>query len=252
MMFLFKKEKIILTAYYDNPELMEMFPVVEANKKWPAYYQTLGKDFKRPDAKDSKWPDNITEKQSTIRACYGINNFNNYGFILPLWSDYSTIIHEGNAFVKGADQNTAHFHDAHQYTGSLDPFHVFKLESPWEFVCNKDIKFMMTQNIFAVNSEHFCITPGITDFYHQTTTNIFLMVNKNQSDKEILLKAGVPLVKYIALTEQDVELRYEQVEDVKKVKIKPFKYFFLNGLPRMMRAKKLARETEKKCPFHWK
>ena len=81
-MFLFKKEKIVLTAYTDDPTLLEMFPVVESNKNYPPYYKTLESKFQKLDKRNSPFVDNAPEKQSTIRSCYGINNFNNYGFIV--------------------------------------------------------------------------------------------------------------------------------------------------------------------------
>jgi len=252
-MFLFKKEKIVLTAYTDDPTLLEMFPIVEASKNYPAYYKTLASKYQRDSKKKSPYVDNAPEKQSTIRSCYGINNFNNHGFILPMWADYSVVMHDGDAHAVGVNENRVSYHDANQSMGALDLYHVFKLESPWEFTCNRDIRFLMMQNIFAVNSDCYSITPGITDFYNQTTTNIFLMANKNQSNKEILIRAGSPLAKFIPLTDEDVELKFEVVEDVKKVKVKPFRYFFHNGLTKMMRAKKLtAEKKEAKCPFHWK
>lgn len=252
-MFLFKKEKIVLTAYTDDPTLLEMFPVVEANKNYPSYYKTLESKYQKLDKRNSRFVENAPEKQSTIRSCYGINNFNNYGFILPVWGEYSIVMDNSNAHAIGSADNRISYHEGEQSAGALDPYHIFKLESPWEFTCNRDIKFLMTQNVFAVNSEYYSITPGITDFYNQTTTNIFLMVNRHQNNKEILIKAGSPLAKFIPLTDEDVELRYEVVDDVKKVKVKPFKYFFHNGLTKMMRAKKTTAEKKQaKCPFHWK
>ena len=252
-MFLFKKEKIVLTAYTDDPTLLEMFPIVEANKNYPPYYKTLASKYQKLNKMNSPYVDNAPERQSTIRSCYGINNFNNYGFILPVWGDYSVVMHNGNAHAVGVNENQVSYHETEQSAGVFDLHHVFKLHSPWEFTCNRDIKFLMMQNVFAVNSDCYSITPGITDFYNQTTTNIFLMVNKNQSNKEIMIRAGSPLAKFIPLTDEDVELKFEVVGDVKKVKVKPFRYFFHNGLTKMMRAKKsTAEKKQAKCPFHWK
>jgi hypothetical protein len=249
--FQFKKPKIVLTAFTDDPTLAEMWPVGPANKQFPHYYQTLEARYQKLDKLDSTLPDNIIEKQSTIRGCYGINNFNNEGFILPLWGEYSIIINGPRVHVTGAADNRCQYHESQMAAGSLDPYHIIKLESPWEFQCNRDIKFMMMQNFFAFNSDMFAVTPGITDFQNQSTTNVFLLVNKIQSDKEIVLKGGTPLAKFFPMTDEDVELKIEIVEDVKKVKIKPFKYFFANGLTKMMRAKKVQKESKGKCPFHF-
>jgi len=65
-MFLFKKEKIVLTAYTDDPTLLEMFPVVESNKNYPPYYKTLESKFQKLDKRNSPFVDNAPEKQSII------------------------------------------------------------------------------------------------------------------------------------------------------------------------------------------
>lgn len=252
-MHLFKKRKIVLTAFTDDETLLKLFPVVKAEKRWPSYYQTLQSKFKKLDAINSKLPHNSIELQSTIRGCYGINNFNSHGIILPLWSEYSAVIDKQDIIVRGASDNKCSYHEPQQALGSLNDFHIIKLESPWEFQCTHDIKWLMMQNFFDVNSDNFCITPGITDFYNQSTTNIFLLMNRNQPSGETLFKAGTALAKFIPLCDEEVELRYEVVDDIKKLKIKPFRYFFHNGLTKMMKAKKIQEEKQKKkCPFKWK
>jgi hypothetical protein len=194
--------------------------------------------------------DSAVNLQSTIRNCYGINRFNSEGFILPLWAEHSIITNKGDIHLFASHDNRVEYHGIDLYRGALDPFHVFKLHSPWEFYCNKDIKWLLTQNYYAMNSDNWNVVPGITDFVNQSTTNVFLAANRLRNDGEILLKAGTPIVKYLPMTEDDVTLKIEVVDDVQKIKIKPFKYFFSNGLTKMMRAKKLNKERIGKCPFH--
>jgi hypothetical protein len=249
-MFWFKRNKIELIAYTDNPELVQMFPVIESNKMFPSYYQTLDARFRKPETMGDGRPDSLLNMQSTIRGCYGINNYNNEGIILPLWSEFIFMMNGGQCEGTGVHRHQLDYHSIDLYKGSLDPFHIFKMHSPWEFRCNKEIKWLLLQNYFAANSDKWNIVPGLTDFTNQTTTNIFLAINREQPDCEIMFRGGTPLVKYIPLTEDDVQLRIEIVDDVKKVKIKPFKYFFGNGLTKMMRAKKQTQERVGKCPFH--
>lgn len=249
-MFWFKRNKTELIAFVDDTELLQMFPVLPSNKMFPSYYQTLPPRYRKPDTINNGLPDSIAFKQSTIRSCYGINNFNNHGFILPLWGDYAILMKNGDAHAIASNDNQISYHEKQQYEGSLDLFHVFKMHSPWEFQCNKDIKWLMTQNYFGANSDKWNIVPGLTDFYNQTTTNIFIAVNKYQHDGELLLKAGTPLAKIFPFTDDEIDFRIEVVDDVKKIKIKPFKFFFSNGLTKMMRAKKQTKERMGKCPFH--
>ena len=250
-MFWFKRKKTELVIFYDDPELFQMFPVVPANKMFPEYYKTLPVRYTKQNNKNHSFPDSVVNQQSTIRGCYGINNFNNEGFILPMWCEHSFFVKNGIVHATAVNDFKLSYHEIEQYTGSLDDYHIFKLESPWEFQCNKDFKWLMMQNHFAVNSTDWHIIPGLTDFYNQSTTNTFISINRKQSDKEIFIRAGTPAVKFFPMTEDEIVHRYERVDDVKKYKVKAFKFFFSNGLTKMMRAKKITKERMGgKCPFH--
>ena len=249
-MFWFKRNKTELVIFYDDPELIQMFPVMPANKMFPDYYKTLPTRYTKHDKKNHPFPNSLVNQQSTIRGCYGINNFNNEGFILPLWAEHTFFVRNNNIEGVSVGDFKMGYHEIDQYRGSLDDFHVFKMESPWEFQCNKDIKWLMIQNYFASNSPNWNIVPGLTDFYNQTTTNIFIAINRVQPNKEIFLRGGTPIVKYFPFTDDEVVYRYEQVDDVKKHKVRAFRFFFANGLTKMMRAKKQTKERMGKCPFH--
>ena len=249
-MFWFKRNKTELVVFYDDLELFQMFPVIPANKMFPEYYRTLPTRYLKPQNVGHPFPNSTANQQSTIRGCYGINNFNNEGFILPLWCEHTFFVTNNNVQAVSVNDFRITYHEDMQSTGSLDNFHIFKLESPWEFQCNKDFKWMMVQNYFASNSPNWNIVPGLTDFYNQSTTNIFMAINKIQPDKEIFLRAGTPIAKFFPFTDDEIVLRYEQVDDVKKHKVRAFRFFFSNGLTKMIRAKKTTKERVGKCPFH--
>ena len=91
-MFWFKRNKTELVIFYDDPELIQMYPVLPANKMFPDYYKTLPSKYTKQDKKDHPFPNSPANQQSTIRGCYGINNFNIDGFILPLWCEHTFFV----------------------------------------------------------------------------------------------------------------------------------------------------------------
>jgi len=231
--------KTILTAYTENPLLAEVFAPKMAKSAMPSFYKTLQTKFKKREQND-RVPNSL-EYQNTIRTCFGIGEFNKQGFVLPLWCDYSLIVDRAGDTVgyAGAGSNAASLHDARQSQGVLDSFYSIKLHSPWVFRCNKDIKFIAVQNTYAVNSEFYSVPPAVVDFYHQGATNIFVLINRNQESKELILNAGLPLVRYIPLTEEPVELRVEVVPDVNKMGVFHNDVFLGgNSLAKLIRIKK--------------
>ena len=75
-MFLFKKEKIVLTAYTDDPTLLEMFPVIEANKNYPAYYKTLESKFQKLNKMNERTlPHTHRAKETWERSFLKANSF---------------------------------------------------------------------------------------------------------------------------------------------------------------------------------
>lgn len=246
MVIFFKKKKIVLTAFTDDEHLLKMFPPSYSRLNRPAYYKNMPTSFPTK-SNVPMLPPNSAHLGSTIRHCYGINKFNTEGFILPLWSDYVVIMKEQLCHVFSTGTFTCNIHSNEQAPGLLDDYHILKFESPWVFKCNSDIQFAFVQNFYSAHSDFYCIPPGVTDYHNQVTSSIFVLVNKKQSDKEIFFKAGTPLVKLLPLTSENVEIRVELVDNIKRLEQKPNKYFFNNGLSRMIKAKKQT--DEQKCPF---
>jgi hypothetical protein len=250
-MFWFKKKKAVLTVYTDDKNLIDMFPPVEAKLNMPSYYKTMPAMVKKPGLPKeiAELPDNAFQMGATVRHCYGMNKFNQNGFIFPLWADYSIVIKEKEIHTFAASAQSVSLHKNEQAPGLLDPYHIVKFDSPWVFSCNKDIQFAFLQNFYATNSDLFSTPPGVLDFYNQHTSNIFVLVNKQQTNKELLFKAGCPLIRLLPLTTEDIELKVEYVDNINSLKKPPVRYFFANGLSRMIKAKNDTKE--RKCPFNF-
>lgn len=231
-----------LIAYTDNPALADLFPILPAIQKMPAYYKSLKVSYKKGESA----VENSLDYASTIRRCVGINQFNMDGYVVPLWSDYSILVNErGGVSCVGAGGNKADVHAPEQAMGALDPFFVVKLQSPWLLSCKEDVKFMYLANFYGANADNWNIPPGVVDYHNQTSTNIFVLVNKHQTPKEILLKAGTPLVRIMPMTERKVNFRIEVVDNLEKYAVKPPTFYFSNSVARLMK----QRKENGQCPF---
>lgn len=241
--FSFKQKPIELIAYTDSTALAEMFPIVKGSSSMPNYYKTMPH---KTDAPNKAPFENTLNYKSTIRSCYGINQFHLTGFVMPLWSDYSVVVGKGGVSCISPNSLWEN-HAPAQSSGVLDSYHTIKLISPWVLRCKENVKFMMLQNYYAHNSNEWSMPPGIVDFKHQSGTHNFLMLKKQEETKELIFNAGTPLMRLIPLTEREVVLRVELVDDVDKKTIVPSTLFFFNGMSRLI---KQAEKQESQCPFH--
>lgn len=227
-MFWFRRKSIELIAYTDNPSLADLFPVVQAIKSMPDYY-------KKMPAKDRKEPhllhkiDNTLNYEGNIKTCYGINQFNINGYLLPLWADYSILAHDQQISCVGAGNNTYDIHESKQAKNVLDDFHIVKLVSPWLFACKENINFIGVQNFYAIHSVDWTVAPGVYNFTYQRLSNLFLLVNKN-INKEIFIRAGTPLFKLMPITDKNIKFKIEVVDNLKKYELAPKKFFLKNGI----------------------
>jgi hypothetical protein len=227
-MFLFKRKAIELIAYTDDPSLAELFPAVKAIKSMPDYYKKMpSKNLKEPHLLHKI--DNTLNYEANIKTCYGINQFHITGYLLPLWADYSILSNDQQVSCVGAGNSTCEIHGAKQSKNVLDNFHTIKLASPWLFACKENINFIGIQNFYASNSVDWNVAPGMYNFTYQRQSHLFLLVNKN-TNKEIFLRAGTPLLKLIPITDRNVELKIEVVDSLKKYELAPKKFYLKNGL----------------------
>ena len=239
--FFFKQKPIELIAYTDNPVLAEFFPIVKGSQSMPNYYKTMPHKISKANVAPFE---NILNYKPTIRGCYGINQFNLSGFVIPLWSDYS-IVSGKDGVSCAAPKSRWEIQDPLQSSNVLDDYYTVKFVSPWILRCKENVKFILLQNFFAHNSEDWVVPSGVVDFKHQSATHNFVLIKKQTETKEIIFNAGAPLTRLIPLSEREVTLKIELVDDLNNKRIIPGETFFLNSMS------KLIKQKEKlKCPFN--
>lgn len=193
------------------PGLSEVFPIVPASEYRADWMTTARND----------WVENkerYTRTRGThIFQCPGIFDLYTQGYIVPLWHDL-IIKTDGlnNNFTWSIPSGALNSYRGKEVVGThkpgLDKFipkrpwalnQVVKLDTPWNVVAPKGVKFLMIPlaypDEFVFES---CI--GLLDPAVSTEVNVQLFWNVLKGDT--LVKAGTPLCQLIPLTEKKYDL----------------------------------------------
>tara|TARA_R110000744_G_scaffold103504_1_gene198369 strand:- start:25 stop:762 length:738 start_codon:yes stop_codon:yes gene_type:complete len=205
VLFKFKKKKIVLDCFTYRPEVYRVQPLQKANRFYPDWWAKL------PSYKDLNMP---FSGMGNMRGCVGFTQLYSKGFIMPMWCDAGFTVGsrgEDNFSVDFADGKTQIVqHSQEQRGGYLDAkdYQHLKIESPWQFKCNRDIKWMWQQPVWNFDKpEEVLIPPAIVDYLYNTTSSINMILPRSTEPKEIFIELGAPLVHIIPLIEGNVEIK---------------------------------------------
>lgn len=253
MLFLFKKKKIVLDCFTIRPYVYEYSKVDYAQKFFPQWWKDIPK-YHHPKGQ--------LVEHSTMKYCTGFIEQFKHGLIIPLWSDLAVEIGPINEqknkyrYQFGDNYNAAIVHPEYQRGDYLPDTHYqhLKLACPWEFKCNKDIKwqFMMNPYLFE-DIPNFFMIPGILDYKYQYGTNINVIFKRTKEYQKFRMNIGQPLVQVIPLTEEPFEIRYHLIDEKEHEKM--FGHYTKLKFHNLYKNfKKITKEKEaqekSKCPFH--
>lgn len=243
-----KKKKIVLDCFTDRPDVIKYSSVDYAHKFFPDWWKNLNKTF---IAKEN----NIDVELATIKTCVGFIEQYQHGIIIPMWSDFhiklgSTIKPE--YFWKFSDNiSSCGNHSSEQRGSEYLPDNKYchvKLNSPWFFKCNEDIKFALTPTFWNFyKPEDILIPPGILDFKYQMATNINIFFWYKEKEETYYIKHGKPLVQFIPLSERKLKIKTHLVSKEEMDKL--FPRVPISRLQRYRKQKKIMQKNEKSCPF---
>jgi len=199
-------------------ELKHASPPVPASKFWPEW-------FKKQSIKN-----NIGNK--TVKSCPAVLDVLNYGYIIPLWSDYKVTRHSDHLEWKlpdgVVDNNNLFGANAHSqeqiesYPFPSNTFNgTFKLLNPWSIRTPPGYSCYICSPHY---NKHPNITPlsGIidTDIYHEAHINNWFDAPLGE---EILLPYGMPIAQVIPFKREEFKAKVE-VGDNRSIsnKIKQF------------------------------
>ena len=210
-MFLFKKKKLVLDCFTYRPDVYAYFPIERASKNMPEWWKNTP-----PTAA----MDNINLVEiPTIKSCVGLINYYSNAISIPMWSDCKIVTsierNEINWFFSDLKTNcVSHHHsqNGNYFHNSTSVYAHMKINSPWAFKCNEDIKFVFTGNTWAIdNPERIVIPPGVIDFKYQNSTNINMFVKID--DNSAIFNANTSLVHVFPMTEREIDIRNHHVSE---------------------------------------
>jgi len=230
-MFWFKKKKIVLDCFTLDPFSYEFTPITPATHHYPDWFTSL-------PSKIQIHPDNDTNVErgekfsNSMKHCRGITDMFRSSFTIPFWGQLKIVLNDQSS--KGyfwqtsytlPDQKIAvHNHFPTQFEGFLKgKYQNIKLQSPWKLKTNRYIKFLMTDATWCREElTNFTVLPGVLDFKYQSSTNVNLMVERLNTNRDIIFEAGAPIAMLTALTEDDVEIKLHLVTEMEMKRIMPF------------------------------
>lgn len=241
--FIFKKKKIVVECFTDNPNALEYFPVKHASAFLPDWWKNLPKTYEVEES------NGIRFRRPTMKSCDGFTNLYKRGFMIPLWSDLVIETSSTNFKWTYADgQSDLSFHDVDQMSTEFISYAQFKISSPWRIRESTGVKFVFMQPTYNYTKEFFDlhIIPGVVDFKYQHATNINVFAQKG---RRFEMFAGKPLAHLIPLTDEDIEIECKaiQIDNFDEVKLLNNNYPWFIGSYK--KTKKIVDEQEK-CPFH--
>jgi hypothetical protein len=251
MMFWFKRKQIVVDCFTTLRGAYELYKPDNSIKFFPKEVKTMQNYYDTIDPTTK-----ITKSESTIRKCAGLIDYYKIGFILPMWTDF--ICQPKSAVAKetalGLISSPYYFssHSKKQYSGMFDGYMHLKLDSPWKFKENTDIKFIWTSPTWNLHRHlnNFSIVPAALSFKYQCTTNVHMFVNA--SSENFTINSGTPLVHLSPITEKKVVLKYHLVDEKELNKI-GIPSDFNNIKPeRYKRWVDESKKHESKCPFEFK
>jgi hypothetical protein len=197
MIFLFPKKKIVLDCFTSKPYVMEHAPINYAIKNIPDWWRNLPASYR-----DGHNP------VLTMKSCAGMIDYYTKSISIPLWSDLSISVDANKNYTwQFSDEATsAIVHPKNQFVGFLNTYGHIKIDSPWLLKSEKNLNWVWSHPTYNYsNSNNIVSLPGITNFYHQHTTNINMLINLDQ-EKNFLLPYGEPLVVLTPMSDRKVKI----------------------------------------------
>lgn len=242
MIFFFKKKPVVLTCVTKRSELLELAPVQRTSKFIPEWWKNLPNSFINSG---DFYP------SPTMKSCTGFLDLYSTGATVPMWSDLALVIGPQNTdfyryqFADHVSSLVAHNEQQYQNHFDATKFQHLKINSPWKFVCNEDIKFLVIEPTWSfMKFSTIRILPGMVEYKYQATTNINMFVERMVDTQEILIPFLEPVMQIIPLTDRPFKIINLDDQDIlKKASSKQYIGAFMNGYGKNKKSLK-SRETK--------
>lgn len=214
-MFNVFKRKVKLDCYTNIPNLTKTQPLKKPAKP-PSWWSKVKSSYKIYESKKGM---HVTA--STVKTCPGVVEFIRKPININLWTDLSIIvspdgrIKSSGPFNSPAGIDTVEVHGVEQYHKDLygDAI-VVKLVAPWLVEASDETEFLLTETHYSPELRNLGIKviPGLLNFKHQHSINVFLVLPLKEEEYEITLKYDTPLMSVFPMTEREVEIETHEVD----------------------------------------
>jgi hypothetical protein len=214
MFNIFKRRSTIhLDCFTAIPNLDNLFPLIPAAEELPGWWKNL-----KPTTKY----ENID--RGTMKTCPGVADYFRSGFLIPSWRDFHIQLDKGYPIVKPDGQ--ADVHHPSQWGTALDGYAHFKLISPWRIQEKTGVNFLFTNAFWHKHNHQMFVPNGIVNYKYQSTTNVNMVVNKNNFPNNFSIDAGDPLVHCLPVSDQNIKLHLHVVDSTEYMKLETYHFSF--------------------------
>jgi len=241
---------ITLHCYTSRADVYNFSPIQKASKFIPDWWKNTPKTTIDTDRLFST---------PTIKTCAGFTGLYKKGFIIPMWSELALEMGKVNSnyYKYQYSDNISNIdqHDPQQRGPAYPPekYQHLKIISPWQFVCNEDIDFSLTEPTWNIDTPEIVkILPGVVNYKYQSATNINTIWTRQDENVVYTIDHNQPLAHIIPLTEKQVNLKLHLISPADFANLSDIGRP-LNFLNNYFKNKKILKAVEANgCPFHFK
>jgi|TARA_B110000977_G_scaffold189761_1_gene259708 hypothetical protein len=213
---MFFNKSIKLTAYTSDLSVYtNCKPAVGKDVKTPGWLKNISASVK-------SWNQDIGlyDKAGTVAICPGIREYFSTPITLSMWSEIDIRINPDGSWSSTSqsrpDLNTnIAEHSEDQWKGMYPGKRIaLKLDSPWRFKSNCATKFLFSESHYSTSyfrEKDVWLSPGVTNFKYQHSTNIHLNCPVKEETYVMTLKYGMPLISLFPMTERAIDFECKRV-----------------------------------------
>jgi hypothetical protein len=210
---LFKKREIKIVFKTFDPFVLKNLAPSQRKNKHPDWFKNTP-PFQEGGSVSSNF-DSIPAP--TIRRCPALNDYFSTGVTVPNWTDLEFFVDGPKRSIEWRYSNDYQSmelvqpHDSSQFPTLSKKYMHAKIISPWIAECNSDINWLLTKPSYfsEFDDQDVIFCDGVVQFYNNFVTNVNLFFPIRDSSYTVKFTAGEPFQKYIALTEQPINIATE-------------------------------------------
>lgn len=220
-----RKKQIHVDCFAPSETIVSDNPIDVASNFIPSWWKGLSPSY------TIRTEHGVECQLPTMKGCLGFIDLYTSGLIVPLWSDLNFKVENGRfAYQFASNYSKIEHHSKEQHNSYKNHVH-FKIVAPWLIKEKTGVKFLLTSCVWSVleHAPKLSIVNGVMSFDINQACNIngFAMSEKNAYQYN--LKAGMPLMHMIPISEKEVipHVHAVSLEEWERLNMttKPYKFF---------------------------